>query len=141
MNSSTVRLSTLPRVTDMLISAVDMMPTLLTMLGIDARPAMQGQDIGRAILENRDGSIGQTAFLVDNMKRRGLMDRRYTFAMEVDADAASFLLYDNIHDPYQLHNLALTDEALKKTYMRRLSALLDEIGDPDAPSYQAFLKV
>ena len=130
-----------PRVTDMLISAVDMMPTLLTMLGIDARPAMQGQDIGRAILENRDGSIGQTAFLVDNMKRRGLMDRRYTFAMEVDADAASFLLYDNIHDPYQLHNLALTDEALKKTYMRRLSALLDEIGDPDAPSYQAFLKV
>ena len=69
------------------------------------------------------------------------MDARYTFAMEVDADAASFLLYDNANDPYQLHNLALTDEALKKTYMRKLAALLDEIGDPDAPTYQAFLKV
>ena len=130
-----------PRKTDMLISAVDMMPTLLTMLGIQNRPDMQGHDIGKAILENRDGDIAQTAFLVDNARRRGLMDARYTFAMEVDADAASFLLYDNANDPYQLHNLALTDEALKKTYMRRLAALLDEIGDPDAPTYQAFLKV
>ena len=48
-----------PRKTDMLLSTVDLMPTLLTMLGLtDQIPeGLRGQDAGGAILENRDCAI------------------------------------------------------------------------------------
>ena len=134
-----------PRTTDMLISTVDLMPTILTMLGLEDKiPAgLRGQDAGRAILENRDGEIGHALYHHTTISR-GFKDDRYTFVIHHEQDNKTLpleaVLIDDEKDPYQMENIAEKEPELVKKFTEKLAGLLEECSDPFAEEVREFLK-
>lgn len=126
-----------PRTTDMLLGTVDLMPTLLTMMGLKEQipEGMRGRDIGEAILDNRDGDIRQVLYHHTN-RSRGFVDSRYTFAVcgpdGGEKGKSGTLLFDNLEDPWQMHNIAEENPKLTRECYDRLLALLKECEDPFA---------
>ncbi|MDT8390263.1 MAG: sulfatase [Lentisphaeria bacterium] len=129
-----------PRVDHTPIDAPDLMPTLLSMVGLPIPETVQGRDFSAAITAGKPSDI-DSAFLAlyspfhewryDNGGReyRGLHDERFTYVRSLDGP---WLLYDNQADPTQQENLAADpamadivrelDDALTK----RLIALGDD---------------
>jgi len=115
-------------VSDVCISAVDILPTLLGLLGIEAPPGLQGMDLSPHAL-GRNGPQPPGAFLASyagyedfhlGWEYRGVRTKRYTYVrslFELLRDYApqpgraysrtpEVFLFDNLEDPYQQHNLA-----------------------------------
>ena len=95
------------RVDDLKLSPVDLMPTLLGMMGLgDKIPSsVSGTDFSNGILT---GDYSQSpkpegAFFF-NEKSRGIRTDRYTYSVVNTGDT---LLFDNKTDPYQMKNLPL----------------------------------
>ena len=133
-----------PRKTDMLISTVDLMPTLLTMLGLTEQiPAgMRGQDVGRAILENRDGDV-ECALYHHTVISRGFKDDRYTFVIHHEGDDKNrpleAVLFDDTVDPYQMENLAAKHPELVREFAEKLAGMLEKCCDPFVGEVWGFL--
>ncbi|MBI5831948.1 MAG: sulfatase [Armatimonadetes bacterium] len=116
------------RVVDTCFSNVDMMPTLLGLAGLPVPAAVEGMDLSHVAL-GQPGPEPEVAFLQntgacasweDGHEWRAVRDRRYTYAIyRVDR---SELLFDNVADPTQSHNLA-SDPAHQAT-LERLRAQL-----------------
>ena len=97
---------------DACVSNVDMMPTLLGLMGLEVPAGAEGTDCSRlalgragpgpeaALLQN----TGACAAWQDGHEWRALRTRQYTYA-RYRVDGAE-LLFDNLADPYQLRNLA-----------------------------------
>ncbi len=122
---------------DACISTVDVMPTLLSMMGLPIPDAVEGMDLSHCAL-GQPGPEPDAAFLqntgacaawVDGHEWRALRDKRYTYAVyRVDR---SELLFDNGSDPYQLADLA-ADPAHAKTLDRfrtMLAAKMESLND------------
>lgn len=124
-------------VSDAVLNTPDIMPTLLSALGLTVPEAAEGFDFspilrGDAVDEPEAAlmqGMGATAVFEDGHEWRALRGKRYTFATYL-ADGSE-LLFDNINDPGQLRNLAgdpaqaaLLDE-LRQQLKRRLDALND----------------
>ena len=101
-----------PRVSDACFSAVDIMPTLLGLLGIDVPAEAEGTDCSEHVLTGSGPEpeaaylqgMGATAAWVDGTEWRAVRDKRYTYAIyRVDGKE---LLFDHVDDPLQLTNLA-----------------------------------
>lgn len=124
-----------PRTTDMLLSTVDLMPTLLTMLGLTNQipEDLHGTDVGEAILKNRDGEIKQVIYHYANSSR-GFADDRYTFVLQGRETESGLqfekLLFDHKQDPYQMHNIAEENPELAAKCYETLKQLLEECNDP-----------
>lgn len=97
---------------DVCLSTVDIMPTLLAMLQLEPPDGMEGMDLshhayGRQGPEPEAALMqicGATAAWEDGHEWRALRDKQYTYAIyRVDGKE---LLFDNLADPYQLQNLA-----------------------------------
>jgi len=98
-------------VSDVCVSTVDIMPTLLGLMGLPIPEEAEGMDCshlacgqnGRepraALLQN----TGACAAWEDGFEWRALRDKRHTYA--VYRGDGSELLFDNVADPYQLRNL------------------------------------
>jgi arylsulfatase A-like enzyme len=99
-------------VSDTLLGTPDIMPTLLTMMGLPVPRAVEGADLSRQILgQGGQGpeaahlqGMGTTAAWQDGTEWRGLRDHEYTYA--IYRRDGSELLFDTRRDPYQLRNLA-----------------------------------
>ena len=134
-----------PRKTDMLLSTVDLMPTLLTMLGLtDQIPeGLRGQDAGGAILENRDCAI-PCALYHHTTISRGFKNDRYTFVIHHEEDEKDrpleAVLFDDEADPYQMKNLAEKRPELVREFAEGLAGMLEECGDPFAGQVREFLE-
>ncbi|MCG3156577.1 MAG: hypothetical protein DKINENOH_03201 [bacterium] len=99
------------RETDLLFNTPDFMPTLLGLAGIPIPATVDGADHS-AFLRGETGEQPASAYLynpqpfpnADQFIRpwEGVVTKRYTYAL---ADTGHWLLYDNLTDPYQLHNL------------------------------------
>lgn len=99
------------------LNTVDIMPTLLSMMGLSYSSEVEGRDLSDAIMGKKnafapDGALmmgtGATADWEDGHEWRGFRTERYTYAIYlVDGEKH---LYDNICDPLQMNNLA-KDEA------------------------------
>lgn len=100
------------RVSDVLFSVVDVLPTVLTLTGVDNPAGMDGRDLSFA-LRGEEGAEPQSAYIMDVCAAgealrygipewRGVRTKRYTYARTRDE---GWLLYDNLEDPYQLRNL------------------------------------
>lgn len=150
-----------PRVTDMIFSTVDLMPTLLTLMGLGGAipEGLHGKNAVGALLENRDEAIRQALYVLGE-NQRGFADERFTFCMErteapegagaaggagtadVSGGASSqenaftCLLFDHQADPYQIHNLAPERPELVQECRQRLAGLLEECGDPAAEYFR-----
>ena len=97
---------------------VDIMPTLLSLMGIPYPEEVEGRDVSASFKgdENAptpEGELlmctGTTADFGDGVEWRAYRTRQYTYA--VFKSDGQELLFDNLHDPYQTNNL-IDDPAL-----------------------------
>ena len=124
-------------VSDCLLGTPDIMPTVLSLLGLDPSAldavripnAVEGADRSSHAL-GKGGSdqeaahmqgMGTTAAWLDGTEWRALRDHEYTYA--IYHRDRSELLFNNRRDPYQLNNLASDrTQTAKLAHYRELSA-------------------
>jgi len=133
------------RSSDLLISPMDMMPTLLSFMGLKVPDTVQGQDLSSAILKGRDDVVDSVPLFFYNPQWCGVYTNEYTYGVgEIqhfarNAKGDVYLktvplkaLYDKRKDPHQLHNLF--DEKSAHSLQREMQRLtkqgMDRIGDP-----------
>jgi len=124
-------------VSDACISTVDIMPTLLSLTGLEIPKDVEGMDLAHCAL-GKKGPEPDAAFLQntgacaawqDGYEWRALRDKRYTYA--IYRRDRSERLFDNVADPYQTRNLA-GDPAHKATMDRfrsMLAAKMNSLND------------
>ena len=124
-------------VADACLNTPDIMPTLLSLLGLPMPAGVEGMDLsafatGGSGLEPEAAllqGMGHTYLWQDGFEWRGLRDKRYTYAVH-RADRREEL-YDNLADPYQTRNLA-GDPAwsgLAERFRTKLARRMDALGD------------
>ena len=141
-----------PRVDDLLLSAPDIMPTVLGLCGLgDSIPSeVQGRNFapfffdekaeivrpaGALYIQNLDGEKDKDGLVQSYFpSSRGIKTARYTLALYIDRETKQLkksLLFDDVNDPYQLNNLPLDEnkEVVEQLY-REMGAMLKEIDDP-----------
>ena len=116
--------------TDVCLNTVDIMPTLLSLMGLPVPDGVEGMDLsdwalGRTGVEPPVAFMqgtGATAIWEDGHEWRAVRSKQYTYATYlVDG---SELLFDNLADPGQLHNLI--DSPDHQDIRNRLRTLLAE---------------
>lgn len=139
-----------PRVDSTLFSTIDIMPTLLSLAGLnDMIPSSaEGRDLSPVILENgKECDMPDAALYIRNVNgpynekglvegffpaARGIKTDRYTFeiAIKKDGTLSRVLIFDDINDPYQLNPLDYKKEP--ETFamlLNKLDAKLEEAND------------
>jgi len=127
-------------VDDLLIGHVDLAPTLLGLLGLAPDKHMEGLDLSAYVLGARDGrpsSIYLHAVIcADQAMKDGLIEWRGVRTSEATYAEnlhGPWLLYDNVMDPFQHHNLIPggtgPDRALRAHLQRELAEWMARTGD------------
>ena len=139
-----------PRVDSTVFSTIDIMPTLLSLAGLnDMIPSSaEGRDLSPVILENgKECDTPDAALYIRNVNgpynekglvegffpaARGIKTDRYTFeiAIKKDGTLSRVLIFDDINDPYQLNPLDYKKEP--ETFamlLNKLDAKLEEAND------------
>ncbi len=124
-------------VSDACLNTPDIMPTLLSALGLpvpaeaegfDFSPILWGEDIDEPSAAFMQG-MGATAVFEDGHEWRALRSKKYTYSI-YRADGSEFL-FDNLSDPYQMRNLARESEyagllrSMRAALADRMTALND----------------
>ena len=123
------------RTSELLIGALDMMPTILGLLGLTVPSSAQGNDLSRAIMEGDDSAVKSVPIFMfpGQGAWRGVYTKDWTYARGVEGNTGRFgveinVLYNRKRDPGQLNNLfgnpAYADkqaelDALTKQWMKR----------------------
>ena len=139
-----------PRVDSTLLSTIDIMPTLLSMAGLEANipESAEGRDLSPVLLENsKECDIPTSALYIRNVNgqkdenglirgffpvARGLKTDRYSFEISIKRNNTlnEVIIYDDLKDPYQLECIDYKKEpALFKELCRELAAKLEEAND------------
>ncbi|MCX7796483.1 MAG: sulfatase [bacterium] len=124
-------------VSDVCLNTPDIMPTLLSLLGLPIPKEVEGMDLSHCIL-GKEGPEPETAFMMgtgavadweDGHEWRALRSKRYTYAV-YRVDGKEFL-FDNIEDPYQMRNLAEEQEYrdILEHFRELLKKKMEELGD------------
>lgn len=93
------------------INTPDIMPTLLGLMNLPIPSEVEGADISQTLLGKSEAEIpfaflqgmGATAIFEDGHEWRAIRTNQYTYA--IYRDDQSEYLFDNLADPYQMHNL------------------------------------
>lgn len=121
---------------DFCFNTVDIMPTLLSLMGLKYPEEVEGEDLSQCLTSDADNTnpslmmgTGPTAIFGIGKEWRAVRDKRFTYAVyRIDK---SEYLFDNQSDPYQVRNLAHNPEF--KEQKARLKAYMyekmKEIGD------------
>lgn len=124
-------------VSDACLSTVDIMPTILSLMGLLIPKDVEGMDLSHCALGGK-GTEPQAAFLQntgacaafeDGHEWRALRDKQYTYAIyRVDK---SELLFDNKNDPYQINNLAGNSKykSTLESFRRMLANKMESLSD------------
>jgi len=127
---------------DVLLSAVDIYPTLCALAGVPVPEHCVGQDLSAAFLGKSLAREPESTFLMHISKAqatggdenaaplfRGIRTKRHTYAV---ADDGRWCCYDNVEDPFQLHNLVTDAKALPimKDLDRQVVQYLKAASDP-----------
>lgn len=141
-----------PRVSNLLLSTPDIMPTLLSLAGLKQHipSTVQGVDLAKELNKIKPSKAAPKAALyiqnVDGPKNkegkvlsyfpltRGLKTDRYTLAITIDKTTKQLktvLLFDDLKDPYQLNNLPVDEHPkLFASLCNMLPELLKQANDP-----------
>ncbi len=109
---------------DLLVGSLDLMPTLLNLLGLPAPETCQGQDLSPHVLAGRDDAVSSVPLFLLPGNWRGVYTRRYTYSTtKTPNPRLSFrTLYDKKKDPLQTKNLYGSPEhAALQEEMNRLT--------------------
>lgn len=99
--------------TEMMLNSPDIMPTLLSLAGLEIPETVEGRNLApiltgekgddtEAVLISCPQPFGQWHAKKGGKEYRGVRTKQYTYACDLDGP---WLLYDNKKDPYQLDNL------------------------------------
>jgi arylsulfatase A-like enzyme len=100
--------------TGLLFSTLDIMPSILGIMGLDVPKECQGKNLSKAILTGDENAVDYIPIwmwrITDVPFRkgfRGVITRDYTFSTEQGAKEGSLqnVLFDRQNDPNQLNNL------------------------------------
>ena len=120
------------RAVPLFITAVDMMPTVLGLAGIEKPSGLAGEDYSN-LLSCGEGEMPSAA-LFTQPKRKGVRTRDYllTIAYGTDDRHGETMLFDMKADPYQMNNLPLSaiPEAQLNELLRLLGSMLKKANDP-----------
>jgi len=128
-----------PRRDDLLLSVVDLYPTLLELMGLADRipEEVRGTGYARFFLSGEGPRPDSQVYLrmpyqQPALGRRGVRTRRYTLMVERTADGVGATeLYDRVNDPFQLENIAAARPQLVKELLHeQLQPWLDRGDDP-----------
>jgi len=122
---------------DACLSTVDMMPTVLGLMGLDIPAEVEGTDLSGCALGGQCAELaaallqntGACAAWENGHEWRALRDKRYTYAIyRVDRTE---LLFDNVEDPYQMRNLAgdAAHAGTLERFRRMLAARMKALND------------
>jgi arylsulfatase A-like enzyme len=139
------------------ISVIDIMPTLLGLAGVPIPDVVEGVDLSPFVTGKRSDppesvlimnpcpfSIGDPrgedqvpTYKGMRMEYRGVITDRYTYVRTIDQP---WLLYDNLIDPYQMHNLIddPTEGRLRQHLEELMQVHMRTIGDEFLPKEQYY---
>ena len=121
---------------DFCFNTVDIMPSLLSLMGLDCPKDVEGQDLSGCMLGTADNDTpsllmgtGPTAVWGPGREWRGVRSKQYTYAV-YRIDKKEFL-FDNISDPLQMRNLAALPEytGIKSELRASMYAQMEKIHD------------
>jgi len=132
------------QVNDLLFGTVDIMPTLLGLMGVDIPNTVEGKDLSGFILGNATGPepdsvlievitpCGRVMDRTGMRAWRGVRTKRYTYARFHDEH---WVLFDNKLDPLQRRNLIYNKQynGLKGKMKATLDEWLKKTNDPFLP--------
>ncbi len=141
-----------PSVSSLLLSPIDIMPTLLSLAGLedDIPVNVQGQDLSpflkhgeltttyapEAVLyiRNVNGNVDDEGNVVDYFPvSRGIKTEQFTLALTINNEntITDILFFDDKKDPYQMRNLSINEHKKEFEYLCKLMAsLLKKANDP-----------
>jgi arylsulfatase A-like enzyme len=124
-------------VRDTCFATVDIMPTVLGLLGVPIPDSVEGMDLSRLALGQGGAEpefallqgMGHTYQWIDGYEWRAVRDKRHTYA--VYRSDGSEHLYDNLEDPAQAHNLANDPgrRAILEEFRDQMAEKMEELGD------------
>ncbi len=118
------------------LSTPDIMPTLLSVLGVKIPDSVEGLDKSASLFsETADGDIclmmgmGPAAMFGNGYEWRAVRTKKYTYAKYL-IDSREYL-FDNENDPYQMKNLAGNKDYyhIKAVLIAKMFGRMGEIGD------------
>lgn len=100
-------------VTDLLIGALDFMPTILGLMDIETNQNYDGRDLSKTVLNGKENTVDYVPIWVykrgvaNNNNWRGVVTKDYTFSMGKGEDSIPLtnVLFDRKKDPNQMNNL------------------------------------
>lgn len=122
---------------DACLATVDIMPTLLPIMGLAAPDDVEGMDLSRIVLGERGPEpeaafmeiCGATAAWEDGHEWRAMRDKQYTYAVyRVDGRE---LLFDNLADPWQMRDLSADPayHGVRERIRRMLKSKMESLND------------
>ena len=138
-----------PRVDSTLLSTVDIMPTLLSMAGLDQYipDSAEGRDLSPVLMENgKECDVPQSALYIRNVNgtkdenglvrgffpaARGIKTHTHTFEIAINRDRTlkSITIFDDINDPYQMN--VIDYKAQPELFQHLLEALAAKLEESD----------
>ncbi len=140
-----------PRDSELVVGTLDLMPTLLGLMGIRAPDSCDGQDLAGAMKKGADNSVDSAPLFLPNLDWRGVYTRRYTYAFDTSKPGGDALyrdayfrqpanlqwncLFDRERDPWELRNLHGERESAKvqKRLHERSLEWMRKFGDAGLP--------
>jgi arylsulfatase A-like enzyme len=126
-----------------LVGMVDLMPTLLGLVGIKTDRRVDGEDLSDVFLGD-DSRAPKSQLICMVMAYglgirawRGIVTSEYTYARFLDKE---WVLYNDKKDPYQLNNLISDPEydSIRRLLKKELQEQLDKVGDPFYSDLEAY---
>ena len=129
-----------PGANDMLLGALELMPTLLGLMDLPIPDTCQGKDCAEAILAGKDNAIEEQPVFFLPANWRGIYTRRYTYGYSVlpgarekgvEGPLSYNVLYDREKDPWETRNHFDDPEykAIREDLHARTLAWMRRFGD------------
>jgi len=122
---------------DLLLSAPDIYPTLMDLMGLgkDIPEAVQGSSYASIFLgKDMERPTSQMYIWVDPQKpaegKRGVRTKNYTLVIDRRGTNDRVVLHDNQQDPYQLRNIAQDNQELVTSLSQEMGFWLQKTNDP-----------
>jgi len=139
-----------PRVSDLIVGAFDLMPTLLGLLALPIPETCQGRDLASAIVEGRDDAVAFQPLFFLPADWRGIYTRRYTYSFSIRTgdspqDIRGKELYNSLYDrqegPRETRNVYDAPEyaSMREQLHRQTLDWMKRFGDTGL-TYQTLLR-
>lgn len=117
-----------PRKSNLLVGTLDLMPTILGMMGLPVPEACDGQDLTQHIVSRNDDAVASVPLFYYAPSWRGVFTRDFTYSERCKDEKQKpeegmdwNTLYDRKKDPHQLKNeFGNADYAAKQTELKAL---------------------